>query len=291
VLQKEGWEVLSFPAIAEDNECFDIQTPYGPRTFRRATGALLHPLRESETTLARMRAQMGAPAFLAQYQQAPCPRDGAMVKASWFPRYAAGELPAKFDLRLLSCDTANKASELSDFSALTVWGMKDGHFWLLSVLRRRMEYPELRRTIIEMAAQHSCEAVLIEDRASGTQLIQDLRGINGVPNVHACEPAGDKRMRLWAQTATMEQGLVHWPKEAPWLDTYVRELTSFPNSRFDDQVDSTTQALAWGTTKGKVDPWFARLGEWIEQRKLGSPEPFTPEWTKEEMVRKGKWMG
>jgi hypothetical protein len=51
VLQKEGWEVLSFPAIAEDKECYDIETPYGPRTFRRATGALLHPARESETTL------------------------------------------------------------------------------------------------------------------------------------------------------------------------------------------------------------------------------------------------
>jgi predicted phage terminase large subunit-like protein len=290
VLQKEGWEALSFPAIAEDDECYDIETPYGPRTFRRATGALLHPARESETTLARMRAQMGAPAFLAQYQQAPCPRDGAMVKASWFPRYAPEDLPARFDLRVLSCDTANKASELSDFSALTVWGMKDGHFWLLSVLRRRMEYPELRRTIVDMAAQHACEAVLIEDRASGTQLIQDLRGQNGVPNIHACEPAGDKRMRLWAQTATMEQGLVHWPKEAPWLDAYVRELTSFPNSRHDDQVDSTTQALAWGTTKGKVDPFWAKLAEERRRREAGEDlEPPTPGWTKAEMIRQGLW--
>jgi predicted phage terminase large subunit-like protein len=86
--------------------------------------------------------------------------------------------------------------------------------------------------------------VLIEDRASGTQLIQELNWEN-VPGVKPCQPVGDKQMRLWAQGATMEQGFVHLPKEAPWLDDYLRELTSFPNARHDDQVDSTTQAIAW----------------------------------------------
>ena len=241
---KNGWEVLAFPAIAEEDEAFAVDSPYGPRRFSRRAGEVLHPARESAATLARLKEQMGSAAFVAQYQQAPCARDGVMVKGSWFPRYEPKELPQKFDLKLLSCDTASKASELSDYSAFTVWGFLDAHFWLIAVLRRRMEYPELKRTLLEMATLHKVDSVLIEDRASGTQLIQELKN-ERLYGVEGFVPAGDKQMRLWAQTACMEMGRVHLPREAPWLDDYLRELTSFPNSRHDDQVDSTTQALAW----------------------------------------------
>jgi predicted phage terminase large subunit-like protein len=256
VMAKGDWELLAFPAVAEEDASYDIETAYGPRQFRRKTGDILHPLRESADTLARLRAQMGSAAFLAQYQQAPCPRDGVMVKTKWFPRYEPHELPGDFNERVLSCDTANKASELSDYTVFTLWGVKDRHLWLLAVLRRRMEYYELKRALKEMVAQHRVSVVLIEDRASGTQLIQELKWEN-VSGVQACVPAGDKRMRLWAQCATMEQGFVHLPKEAPWLDDYLRELTSFPNSKHDDQVDSTTQALAWRAVPNPMEPWFA----------------------------------
>jgi predicted phage terminase large subunit-like protein len=255
VTAKGGWDLLSFPAIAEEDESFAIDTPYGPRTFARKSGEVLHAGRESTATLSRMKAQMGAPAFLAQYQQAPCPRDGAMVKRSWFPRYEPQELPVIFDARVLSCDTASKASELSDYSVFTMWGVKKREMWLMDVLRRRMEFPELKRAIKEMAARHRATVVLIEDRASGIQLIQELRR-EGVVGLKACEPSGDKQMRLWAHTAMLEQGLVHLPKQAPWLDDYLRELTGFPNSKHDDQVDSTTQALAWMAEVAKSNQNF-----------------------------------
>ncbi|HEX4159985.1 MAG TPA: phage terminase large subunit [Rhizomicrobium sp.] len=244
VITKGGWELLAFPAIAEESASYTVETPYGAQRFAREAGDVLHPARESEATLARLRAQMGQAAFLAQYQQAPCPREGVMVKTKWFPRYAPHELPGNFEARVISCDTANKASELSDYTVFTVWGVKDRHLWLLSVLRRRMEYYELKRVLKEEIARHRANVVLIEDRASGTQLIQEL-GWENVRGIKPCQPAGDKQMRLWAQAATMEQGFVHLPKEAPWLDDYLRELTSFPNARHDDQVDSTTQAIAW----------------------------------------------
>jgi predicted phage terminase large subunit-like protein len=244
VTARGGWELLAFPAIAEEAQSYAIETPYGARRFTREAGDILHPARESADTLSRLKAQMGQAAFLAQYQQAPCPREGVMVKTKWFPRYAPQELPANFEARVISCDTANKASELSDYTVFTVWGVKDRQLWLLSVLRRRMDYYELKRVLKEEIARHKASVVLIEDRASGTQLIQELNREN-VRGVKACQPAGDKQMRLWAQAATMEQGFVHLPKEAPWLDDYLRELTSFPNAKHDDQVDSTTQALAW----------------------------------------------
>ncbi|MGD0191895.1 MAG: phage terminase large subunit [Rhizomicrobium sp.] len=288
VLEKGGWEVVSFPAIAETDERFDVTTPYGARRFRRTSGSILHPARESESTLKRLRAQMGEAAFAAQYQQQPVPREGAMVKADWFPRYRADELPAQFDMRVLSADTANKASELSDYSALTLWGIRAGHFWLIAVLRRRMEFPELRRAIAEMA--RDADVVLIEDRASGTQLIQELRAAN-IKGVTPSEPAGDKRMRLWAQTATMEQGLVHLPADAPWLDEYIRELTGFPNARHDDQVDATTQVMAWAAQRRQAkDPWIQYAEEWLEEHKSDNAiEPATPGWTKAEMMRRGLW--
>jgi Terminase RNaseH-like domain len=89
--------------------------------------------------------------------------------------------------------------------------------------------------------------VLIEDQASGTSLLQELRA----DNFHIAQPApkrdGDKAIRLRAQTAKIEEGSVLFPNNAPWLDAYLRELLGFPNKKNDDQVDSTVFALAWIT--------------------------------------------
>jgi len=82
-----------------------------------------------------------------------------------------------------SWDTANKASELSDFSVCTSWGIKGKDLYLLHVLRRRMEYPELKRAVREQCQAFAASVVLIEDKASGTQLIQELveQGLHAVP--------------------------------------------------------------------------------------------------------------
>ena len=97
-----------------------------------------------------------------------------MVKAAWFTSYAANEQPEEFDRVVQSWDTANKASELSDFSVCTSWGIKGRDLYLLHVLRKRMEYPELKRAAREQFEAFDASAVLIEDKASGTQLIQEL---------------------------------------------------------------------------------------------------------------------
>jgi hypothetical protein len=86
--------------------------------------------------------------------------------------------------------------------------------------------------------------VLIEDKASGTQLIQELV-IEGCHGVTRYQPTGDKTMRMHAQTAMIENGFVHIPETAPWLAEYLHELTVFPNGKHDDQADSTAQFLDW----------------------------------------------
>ena len=85
--------------------------------------------------------------------------------------------------------------------------------------------------------------MLIEDKASGTQLIQELH-LAGIW-AKAIKPKGDKVMRMRAQTAMIEAGGVLLPKHAPWLDEYLHELAAFPRGKFDDQVDSTAQALQY----------------------------------------------
>jgi len=109
----------------------------------------------------------------------------------------------------------------------------------LHVLRRRMEYPELKRAVCEQCAAFAAEVVLIEDKASGTQLIQELVA-DGMHAVTRYQPQADKIMRMHAQTAMIENGFVHLPKEAAWLAEYLHELTVFPKGKHDDQVHPDT---------------------------------------------------
>jgi phage terminase large subunit-like protein len=83
-------------------------------------------------------------------------------------------MPVSFDRVVQSWDTANKATELSDFSVCTTWGLKGKNLYLLGVLRKRLEYPDLKRAVREQQSLFSARVVLIEDKASGTQLIQEL---------------------------------------------------------------------------------------------------------------------
>ena len=244
MLAQEDWEIVRFPAIAEEDETFVVDTVWGPRRFTRRPGEALHPAREPPEMLEQIRRTIGEYNFAGQYQQAPSPLGGGIVKATWFRHYMPSELPQSFDRVVQSWDTANKASELSDFSVCTSWGIKGKELYLLDVLRRRLEYPELKRAVREQYERFRPSVVLIEDKASGTQLIQELTR-EGLYAVTRYKPQSDKVMRMHAQTAMIENGFVRVPEKAPWLAQYLNEMTVFPNGRHDDQVDSTAQMLDW----------------------------------------------
>lgn len=99
------------------------------------------------------------------------PAEGAIVKEDWFMTYKKTDLPDKFEFVFQSWDTANKASELSDYSVCTTWGVYRNCFYLLHVLRERLLYPDLKRRVYSQAKEWLANAVVIEDRASGTQLL------------------------------------------------------------------------------------------------------------------------
>jgi len=270
VLAQEPWELISFPAIAETDEEHCIETIWGPRCFRRRQGEALHPEREPLETLHHLRRTLGEYNFAAQYQQSPAPLGGGLVKIEWFKRYRDSDKPERFDRVVQSWDTANKATELSDFSVCTTWGIKDKHVFLIGLFRRRLEYPELKRAVLEQQRLFGATVVLIEDQASGTQLIQDLIA-DRCHGVTRCKTTGDKTMRMHAQTGLIENGFVHIPETAPWLAEYLHELAVFPNGKHDDQADSTAQFLDWFRRPCPVSSFIETMRE-VER--LRNPERF-----------------
>ena len=270
VLAQEPWEVVRFPAIAEVDEVHRIETIWGPRCFRRRQGEALHPAREPLDTLDRIRRSVGEYNFAGQYQQSPAPLGGGLVKAEWFRRYTEKDRPERFERIVQSWDTANKATELSDFSVCTTWGICGKKLYLLGLLRQRLEYPALKRAVREQQSLYCATEVLIEDKASGTQLIQELI-VDGCHGVARYQPTMDKIMRLHAQTTAIENGFVYIPETAPWLAEYLHEMTVFPNGKHDDQVDSTAQFLDWFKTPMPHSGIFEYYRR--EAERLKPPEP------------------
>lgn len=244
VLAMEPWKAIRFPAIAEEDEVHIIQTPYGTRRFARRAGEALQPDREPIEVLNHIREAQGEFNFAAQYQQTPSPLGGGLVKTAWFKTYTAADIPAKFEMVFQSWDSANKPAELNSYSVCTTWGVSEKRIFLLLVFRKRLGYPELKRAVREQAAAFSPQTILVEDKAAGTQLIQELVH-EGMYAIKKYEPIGDKVMRMSAVTSTIENGFVYLPDQAEWLAEYLHELASFPKGKFDDQADSTSQALDW----------------------------------------------
>src|SRR5439155_898022 len=141
------WEVVRFPAIAEEDEEYAYSAVLGKDVFRRRKGEALHPEREPLEILEQLRRQMGEYSFAGQYQQAPAPLGGGLVKAEWFRRYEPHQKPDTFDRIVQSWDTASKVSELADYSVCTTWGVKGNQFYLLHVFRQQLEYPDLKRAV------------------------------------------------------------------------------------------------------------------------------------------------
>ena len=134
----------------------------------------------------------------------------------------------------------------NDYSACSTWLVHKNDAYLVHVYRGRLEYPDLRRKVIGLAAEHRATTVLIEDAGPGMNLLQDLRAMpGGMTRPIGVKPEGSKMDRMAAQSAKIEAGHVYLPKSAAWLGEFLTELLSFPHGRHDDQVDSVSQFLRW----------------------------------------------
>ncbi len=258
LLDQGGWEHLDLPSIAMDDSVIPLS--HGKVRTRRI-GDILHPERESKDALDRIKAETGSLMFSAQYQQRPVPLEGNLIRREWFRYY--NHLPQDSAKRIAqSWDIAMMTGDANDYSVCTTWWIIKANYYLVDVFRARLQYPDLRRQLASFAAKHGAGTILIENAGPGMALLQDLwrNPPRGMPRPIGRKPEASKVDRMVAQSAKIEAGHVHLPKEADWLDTFLHELLAFPNGRHDDQVDSVSQFLKWTSLGGPFDLTMIGMG-------------------------------
>ena len=227
----KDWTVIAIPAICEDPDTDLLQ---------RKEGEALWPEWMDIEALEERKKAIGAREFNAQYQQQPFGASGAIVNVEWFKRYK--RLPQEIDFIFQSWDTSYKATQLHDPSVCTTWGVTKTDIYLIHVWRQRAEYPVIKREAVSLYDDYNPRTVLIENKGSGAALIQDLQHETPIP-IKEITPTIDKASRMAGCSGLIESGRVWIPEEAPWLHDYLTEMAQFPVGKFDDQVDSTSQAL------------------------------------------------
>jgi predicted phage terminase large subunit-like protein len=244
-----GWTVLNLPAIAETREEIEV----GPgRLHLRQAGEALHPEREPLSALELLRHELGSDIFAAQYQQAPVPPGGAMIRREWLRYYDRPPERTSRTKIIQSWDTAAKDGAQNDWSVCTTWMLADKNYYLLDLTRGRYEYPRLRAAALALAERFKPAAILIEDASTGIALAQELKS----SRIYAVKPIPierDKVGRLYVQQAKFEAGLVHFPRGARFLPELEAELLAFPQAKTDDQVDSISQALNYKLSTYTLD--------------------------------------
>jgi predicted phage terminase large subunit-like protein len=230
-IKSDKWEILEFPAILPSGG------PLWPEYWK---------LEELEA----VKHTIGLQKWNAQWQQTPTADEGAILKREWWQRWPSEE-PPLVEYIIQSYDTAYSKKETADYSVITTWGVfvKDQdsgpNIILLDVKKGRWDFPELKRIAREEYKNWNPDNVLIEAKATGITLQQELRRV-GIP-VTMYSPGGrragqDKVSRANSIAPVLESGMV-WAPETEWADELIEECAAFPNGDHDDMVDSTTQAL------------------------------------------------
>jgi predicted phage terminase large subunit-like protein len=183
----------------------------------------------------------------AQYMQQPTSEEGALIKREWWNVWEE-EKPPRCDFTIMSLDAAQEATNRSDFNSLTVWGVFDNeesgakNIILLESIRERMEFPELKKMVLETYKEWEPDAFIVEKKSNGAALYQELRSM-GVPVSEFTPGKGqDKIARVNAVSDLFSSGMV-WAPDTRWARELIEEVASFPFGTHDDMVDSTTQAL------------------------------------------------
>ena len=268
------WTHLCLPARYEPKHPF--AWPLDPR---KTEGELLWPARIGETEMVALETSLGTYGTAGQLQQRPSPAGGGIFKISWWQHYRANALPP---LRRIvqSWDTAFKTKTSNDYSVCTTWGEgQDNKLYLLDVWKDKVEFPDLKRIVVSKYAQSwngmSPSVVLVEDKASGQSLIQELRRETKL-NIIAVKVDADKVTRAYAVTPMIEGQRVYLAEGAPWYADYVASLASFPNGAHDDDVDSTTQALTYFSDGAGAQAWVAAFAARAAAAQAANAPPSPP---------------
>jgi len=225
------WQLLKIPAIAIKNYEYKINN----YEYQYVEGDVLHKKRNQYEELKKLEGVIGVHNYAAQYLQDPLPQGCYLLNMEDIKFYEA--LPETFDYHVQSWDTAIKTSDNADYSVCTSWGILKKQYYLISCARQKLTYPILKTEFNRLSKKYCPKFILIEDKASGQQLIQDLR-LDGYNNIVAIKPKLDKITRFASVTPLFLAGQVLLPKQSNFNTVLLNELLKFPHERYDDIVDS-----------------------------------------------------
>ncbi|MFZ4599365.1 MAG: phage terminase large subunit [Terrimicrobiaceae bacterium] len=224
----DPWEVVEFPAIKDDG------------------GALWPEFWDVEELLAK-KAALDIRYWNAQYMQKPTSEEGALIKREWWQIWDK-ETPPDCEFTIMSLDAAQEATNRADYNALTTWGVffneetQNFCIILLNAIKKRMEYPELKKMVLEEYKEWQPDAFMVEKKSNGSALYQEFRRM-GVPVGEFTPGKGqDKIARVNAVSDLFASGIVFAP-DRRWAKEVIEECNDFPAGTNDDLVDSTTLAL------------------------------------------------
>lgn len=245
-----GFTGIHMPAQRSDGE----QYAWG--------GDLLWPEEYSVSRLETIRSIKGSDLYTMTYLCDPSAMGGNIIPVDRINRYDP-LYPPEHDFVLHSWDFASGDSSDASWTVMQEWSRFGQGFMLTHSYRKRMRPSEKLNMVFQLRNDRRPNVVLIENRGPGMEVVQEIEGLDTppMPELRLTDPKGfgDKTARARSQQSVFESGMVWVPEKAPWLADYLDELKAFPGGAFDDQVDATTQALAW------------MRGERLPSRSTGQP--------------------
>lgn len=255
LLEAEGdkWTVVTLPAVAEGD-----LPPYDPRQ----PGEALWPDRFPLERLRDIRESVGSKWWASLYQQDPRDDETAIFRRDWLRTYDT--LPDLGGAQLMfSADLSFTGGPNSDYVAIQCWAKVDTDYFLLDQIRGRFDFVRTQQALEEMRSRWPHVRTLLLEQAAngaalGSVLRRDARGLRVIPY----RPDKNKVLRYYAAQPLLEQGRVHIPRSAPWIQEYIEELTEAAGDergnvvgvQNDDQIDATVQALLHWSARSVDDP-------------------------------------
>lgn len=274
-----GWQDPRGSYVDDDGA---IQT-MEPRERAKHDGESFWPSRFTPEVLEQRKTAEGPWSWSAKYQQAPVPRGGGIIKDMWWKLWRAEAFPA-FKMVLVSVDTAHTAEEQNDESGITVWGIFEGDegvpdfegrrgqplLMLINAWEGRLEFNRLVQQVGEMCKKHNADVCLIEGKANGIDVINEIRRLHGKRDWATVQfdPKGDKVSRLTSVQALFSGeykkdpvtgisdwrgGIVYAP-DKDYAQLVIDRVAAFTGGRMRALalIDTTSQALAWLRTHGHL---------------------------------------
>lgn len=231
--------VVNLPCEAEENDLLG----------RNVGDALCPEIGKGNEWLADFKkaysSEEGVRSWNALYQGRPTAKEGNMIKREWWEYYNLSDYEnglLRFDTMIMSVDATFKDQKKNDYVAIEVWAKKDNRYYLVECINEHLNFPDTVRKIKLIKARFpKITAILIEDKANGTGIIQVLR--DEMQGIIAVEPDASKESRVNRVSWIIESKCCYLPRDKKFTWEFVEQCSAFPNAKHDDMVDSCAYAL------------------------------------------------